>query len=131
MARVADALDHYVDRLMAEGVSRTEDGDLILRLAVFAAAPLEIRLRLLSRLLQTVGGGTWPARSQALERLEAAFGQDQAFKRTLAGTIIRKTKESARFRGEPGRAAARRQKAGAGIGARPTPPVHLPVGAGA
>ena len=99
MGRVKDALDFYVDRLLAEALTADPSG-CSLCLPLFLAAPLEIRLRLLARLLRGMGGGVYTPRLASLEALERALAGQRHFKRTLAGIVVSKTEGVASFRRE-------------------------------
>lgn len=93
MGRVADALDHYADLLLARSV--TVDDFALARLdrPAYAAEPVEVRIRVLGRLLSVLGGGRpYPPRLDHIEAVDAALiaeeGTGGAFRRTLARAVI-------------------------------------------
>lgn len=90
MARAAAALDTAADTLIA---GATPFGPaLSLPLAPLAAAPDEIGLRALARLLAGIGGNAYPPRHDRLEPLHAALraatGTGAGLKRTLADVLV-------------------------------------------
>ena len=90
LARVADAVDDAVDRLVAASV--TVDAFAVATISgdSFAAAPEEVRFRLIVRLLLAIGGDDYPPRYERLQALLAALLKDPstAMKRTLAGVVV-------------------------------------------
>jgi tRNA(Ile)-lysidine synthase len=89
MARVRLALEADAERLAAEAVQLSPAGFCRFEPAPFLAAPEEIGLRLLARLIMAVGGQAYPPRFERLARLYAAL-KDQALGRgrTLGGCKI-------------------------------------------
>ncbi len=104
LARASDALDHYATLLLEAAV--TTDPLAVARVdrEAFAAAPEEVRLRALGRLVQAIGGAEWPPRSERLESLDAALIGVGAFKRSLGGAILRADGGLAEIYRESGRA---------------------------
>jgi len=69
-ARSADALDHAAETLFAAAMRRDEDG-VTLDPALLAAAPAEIRMRVVEKAVDVVRPGGEPAYGIRLERLES------------------------------------------------------------
>ncbi len=89
MRRVRTALEHATAQLMREAVQWEKAGFAILHLAPLLAAPEEISLRLLVKLLMAVGGQEYPPRLVRLERLYGWLQQEpKTGGRTLAGCSI-------------------------------------------
>jgi tRNA(Ile)-lysidine synthase len=106
LADAAEAIEAAVTALIAGAV--TADTFAVARLdpAAFAAAPREVRLRALARVLHAVGGEDYPPRFQGLERLLAVMETPSAaarFKRTLARTVIEQRDGKFLFYREGGR----------------------------
>lgn len=88
LARARDALESATDALEATAVQALADR-LLLDPAVLAAAPAELGLRLLARLLMQVSGQTYRPRFERLERLyQAILRGDVRTGRTLHGCKI-------------------------------------------
>lgn len=86
MSRVRDALDRATSDLLGRAVE--SDSGFAVRFVpeALAAAPREIALRALSRILRCVGGGEYPARFASLERLlDGVINGDVGGGGTLAG----------------------------------------------
>ncbi|CAN5129625.1 hypothetical protein BH10PSE9_BH10PSE9_25700 [soil metagenome] len=108
LADADEAVEAAVTALIAGAV--TADAFAVARLdpVAFAAAPREVRLRALARVLHAVGGEDYPPRFQRLERLlEAIEGAPVVgrFKRTLGGTVIEQRDGRFLFYREGGREA--------------------------
>lgn len=92
MQRVRAALDQAAGDLHEHCVSEDQAGFCRLDRRRLAAAPEEIGLRVLSRLLMGIGGGDYPPRLDRLERLYslliAPTGEDGGTIATLAGCRI-------------------------------------------
>jgi tRNA(Ile)-lysidine synthase len=71
LGRARAALDGEVARLLAAAVALHPAGYARLDVARLAAAPDEVALRALARLLTTIGGAAYPPRLERLERLHA------------------------------------------------------------
>lgn len=81
------ALDHGADRLAAAALRLGPAGDLRLALAPWAAAPDDLRQRVLARAIAWASGARRP-RQRALAPLEAALRDPNAAPRTLSGALI-------------------------------------------
>lgn len=88
MARTGAAIDEMADGLLAgaffPGLPDLARPDW----AGVMAAPEEVRLRLLARLMQHVGGGATPPRLERLEALEQRLAAGQPLRATLAGAVV-------------------------------------------
>ncbi|GER06738.1 tRNA(Ile)-lysidine synthase [Iodidimonas muriae] len=88
MRRAGEALDHYAQDLMARCVVFSAQGYVTVQRTGFQTAPLEIQLRLLSRLLMFVGGAIYPPRLTGLEALLAEMGAAGFKGATLRGCRV-------------------------------------------
>ncbi len=94
MAQARSALDAATARLLAEAVVLYPEGYATLAIGPFRAAPVDIALRALARLVTTVAGGDYPPRLERVERLLAEVvsasdeGGSQGGGRTLGGCRI-------------------------------------------
>ncbi len=104
MRRVAEAIDHYAGRLLAEAAVSDALAVVTLAAGAFAAAPEEVRLRALERLLGAIGGGDYAPRSERLEALQGAMLEGGPFRRTLAGVTVERRGGGFRLYRETGRA---------------------------
>ena len=105
LAEAADAIDGAVDALVAGAVEVDCFAVARVRSEVFAAAPAEVRFRMLVRLLQAIGGEDYPPRSAPVEALMAALlGAGAGIKRTLAGVVVERRAGAIRLYREFGRA---------------------------
>jgi tRNA(Ile)-lysidine synthase len=88
MARAAEALDRTVDDLFRSHLDLDQSGVAGLPQAIYAAAPEEIRLRGLARLIRLIGEAEHTPRLERLETLDRALatGGDGTV-RTLGGTV--------------------------------------------
>jgi tRNA(Ile)-lysidine synthase len=90
LADAAAAIDAAASELIARAVE--SDAFAVARLdpSRFAAAPDEVRLRTLTRLLMAIGGEDYPPRHERLRNLASAMVAREGgrFKRTLAGAVI-------------------------------------------
>jgi tRNA(Ile)-lysidine synthase len=84
LGRARTALEGAVDALLGRAVALDPAGFAVVEAEPIEAAPAELRLRALARLLTTIGGGTHPPRLERLERLAGRLGES----RTLAGCRI-------------------------------------------
>ncbi len=85
LARAREAIEAAVAALLAGAVDATPWGYALIDAQRFASAPREVALRALARLIEVVGGGTYPPR---FEQTEAALDWLSASKpsgRTLGG----------------------------------------------
>jgi tRNA(Ile)-lysidine synthase len=89
LAAAADAIDEAASRVLAAAVRFDHLAIARLDPVRFRGEPAEVRRRVLTRLLQAIGGEAYPPRSAKLEALDGAMaGARGRFKRTLAGTVI-------------------------------------------
>ena len=88
MQRAGEALDGAVDRLLGEHLMIDGSGLLVIARAAFRAAPEEIRLRALARMIRHLGDADHTPRLERVEALDRALyeGGDGTV-RTLGGTI--------------------------------------------
>ena len=102
LGRAAAAIDWAVGRLAGEA-ARVDPGGFV-RLApdVVAAAPAEIRLRLLSELIRWVGGGRYGPSLEALAALDAELDAEMPA-RSLGGTLTFGVAGAVVIAREPGR----------------------------
>jgi tRNA(Ile)-lysidine synthase len=105
MGRAREALERSTDGLQGQCVTFENEGHAIVDLAAFAAAPEEIRLRLLARLFARIGGSSDRPELSAIERFGAwlAGGEGQA--RTLGGCRVKRRHGSFIIGRESGRMA--------------------------
>jgi tRNA(Ile)-lysidine synthase len=106
MAGVAEAIDAQASALLGEAVTVDEFAVAQLASRRYGDAPEEVRRRALTRLLQAIGGGTYPPRGERLASLDGAVGEggDTAFRRTLAGVVAERAGGAVFFYREIGRA---------------------------
>lgn len=85
LARARATLETAVADAMADSVALHPAGFCLLDREEFLAMPPEIALRILARVLRTVGGTAYPPRLESLERLLDELSLPDARGRTLAG----------------------------------------------
>lgn len=92
MAAVADAVDAEADAFLARHVTADGFGVARVSAAAFAAAPGEVRARVLVRILLAVGGDSYPPRGERLAALLAGMVDPPVgaprLKRTLSGAVV-------------------------------------------
>lgn len=89
MARARAALESAATALLAEAAEIYPQGYATVASSRLLAAPEEIGLRALARLLACIGGAAYGGRLERLERLHAWLGQDDAGAgRTLGGCRV-------------------------------------------
>ncbi|MEX2642567.1 MAG: tRNA lysidine(34) synthetase TilS [Acetobacterales bacterium] len=92
LGRARQAIDDAVARLLARTVAIYPHGYAVARAGMLAGGGGEVRLRALARLLQAIGGGTYPPREERLEALDAAVTEFAAGSglrgRTLGGCRV-------------------------------------------
>lgn len=90
MARARDALDRATEELLAGAARWRREGYALVDPAALAAAPEEVGLRALCRLICRAGGRLQPPRLDRLERLHAAIVAPGGLGggRTLAGVAL-------------------------------------------
>lgn len=104
LARAKAALDAAVDALQRAAKLDVHGGAYAsLETSVWLAAPEELRLRLLGRLITAFGGQTEPLRLAQLETLIERMSGDHFDGATLAGTIIARSGDLICVQREPGR----------------------------
>lgn len=104
LAQAADAIDAAVNEVVAATVAVDAFSVVSIRTDAFAAAPAEVRFRLLVRLLQAIGGEEYPPRSAQVDALQIALLAPTATRKTLAGVLVEKRPDAIRFCRETGRA---------------------------
>lgn len=107
MARARDALDRAVAQAAAAMVRLDPAGWALAAPTAFGDLPEEVGLRLLSRLLLAVGGGSYPSRLDRLEALHAVLrSPGTGAARTLSGCRVVPVPGGLLFCREPARVAA-------------------------
>ncbi len=103
LRRAQTALEHSTNAAFPDVVSLDEAGFCRIDLRRFLLLPAEIALRVLSRSLMTVGGGTDPARLQRVEDLLDRLHHGVGGGHTLAGCMVRLEDDTVSIFREPGR----------------------------
>ena len=106
LADAADAIDAVATALLADAVTVDAMAIAWLDLSHFAKAPIEIRMRTLTRLLLALGGEEYPPRHERLAALGDAISAHDGYarlKRTLAGTVVESRNGKIAFYREGGR----------------------------
>jgi tRNA(Ile)-lysidine synthase len=106
LARAAVAIDACVTTLLAAHFTVDPFGVVRGGLAAIAAAPEEIALRTLARIVQAAGGAQYPVGSEklgALYRALAARDGETVIRRTLGGAVAESRAGALTFRREWGR----------------------------
>lgn len=86
LRRARQAIEQYVDTLLATSARPSPWGYVLVGLGDLRAAPAEIGLRALARLIAAVGGGNYPPRFEALEAVLAwIIVDEEPTGRTLGG----------------------------------------------
>jgi tRNA(Ile)-lysidine synthase len=108
LGRARQALEKATDELEARVVDVQAQGHAIIELAQFQSAAEEIRLRLLARLLERIGGASPPPQLKEVERLSDWLTGSLGRARTLGGCRVQRRsgsliigRESGRMSGEP------------------------------
>jgi tRNA(Ile)-lysidine synthase len=103
--RAVEALEAVTDRLAAAAVQL--NGGMFGRIdgGLFGAEPMEIRVRLLQRVLGMFGGRSPPAELAQVETLAELLARDGAVRTTLGGCQVRACRAEIRIYRERGRAA--------------------------
>jgi tRNA(Ile)-lysidine synthase len=108
LGRARQALERAADELEGRAVEHHAEGHAIIARAAFEAAPAEIRLRLLVRLLIRIGGASPPPRLSEVEALSAWLAETGSGRsRTLGGCRVQKRGASLIVGREFGRMSAR------------------------
>lgn len=104
LARAREALEAAVDALQGDAQLETHAGAYAsLEFAVWRAAPEELRLRLLGRLILSFGGQSEPVSLAQLEALAERMIETGFEGATLAGCIVSRHGEEMRVQREAGR----------------------------
>jgi tRNA(Ile)-lysidine synthase len=106
LARARQALELAADKIEARSVAFQAEGHAIVELAAFQKAPEEIRLRLLARLLERIGGASQPAQLGEIERLSEWLEAGRGQARTLGGCRVQRRSKNLIIGRECGRMAA-------------------------
>lgn len=97
IARARDALAFYAAQLFEAALEDCRDGQVALDFEKLAAAPPEIRLRVLQKCLERVSPGISDGYGPRLERLEALeadiFGNEAFKSRTLARCVFARSRD--------------------------------------
>ena len=101
LARANAALDSATSALDAAAVTHTPAIFARLTRTTFAAAPAELRIRLLASLLRSYGGDHPPARLSEIERLNDRLAAPDATATTLGGCLITPTPDAITVYREP------------------------------
>jgi tRNA(Ile)-lysidine synthase len=106
LADAADAIDDAATALLVDAVTVDALAVAWLDLSRFAGAPIEVRMRVLTRLLLALGGEDYPPRHErlaALSEVICAHDERTRLKRTLAGTVVESRDGRLAFYRESGR----------------------------
>lgn len=106
-ARARNALEELTAGLLARAATLHPEGWVQLDPAPLAAAPEELALRALARVLACVGGGAYPPRAERLERLHEEVRRGLAAGRTLGGCRVLPRRGALLVTREPAAAADR------------------------
>jgi len=118
LAGAADAIDAAATALLADAVTVDALAVAWLDVSRLADAPIEVRLRMLTRLLLALGGEDYPPRHERLVALADAIcarDENNRFKRTLAGAVVESRDGRLAFYREFGRVGLPTAKVKAGV----------------
>ena len=104
LARAGAALEQLTEELAGRALQTHAGAYAQMATADFDAAPVELRLRLVQRLVRWYGGASEPPRMTKLEALAVRLAQGRPMASTLGGCQIRRTDVAIRALREPGRA---------------------------
>jgi tRNA(Ile)-lysidine synthase len=110
LAAASDALEWTTDRLARETLDFHAGACATVAAEPFDAAPLEVRLRLLRRIIHMTGDRAHPPGSQRLEALAARLAAGRSAESPLSATL-----GGCRFRREPSRIVAFREMGRRGL----------------
>jgi tRNA(Ile)-lysidine synthase len=110
LARARRALEQATDELERRAVRHQTEGHAIVDLASFEPAPEDIRLRLLARLLERIGGTSGAARLSEIEALGTWISEGSGRARTLGGCRVQRRAKSLIVGRELGRMSAEPMK---------------------
>jgi tRNA(Ile)-lysidine synthase len=105
MGRAREALEQSTDELQDRCVSFENEGHAIVDMGHFLGAPEEIRVRLLARLFDRMGGASHRPRLAEIERFSAWLQSGEGQARTLGGCRAKRRRESFVIGRESGRMA--------------------------
>ena len=94
LTRARRALEQATDEFERSAIHHQAEGHAIVELVSFEAAPEEIRLRLLSRLLARIGGTSEAAQLSEIEALGKWIAQESGRARTLGGCRVERRARS-------------------------------------
>ena len=103
LGRARLALEHVTGELAARAVETNAGAYARIDLDAFDAAPTELRLRLLQRIIRGFGGATGPPRMNRLEDLTQQLSEKPITTATLGGCQLRRTPQTILAFREPGR----------------------------
>lgn len=103
LARVRTAIDATASHFETDVLDLNSGAFAAMRRQQFAAAPAELRLRLLLRILARYGGSATPARLAKVEALTERLSGEMALTSTLGGCVVTATAGAIRIFREPGR----------------------------
>ena len=101
--RARRAIDHYVTGLLRSAVDLNFGACATMATADFDAAPAEVRVRLLQRLLVAFGGQGGPLRLSQIEEIERRMHGLGRVAATLGGAYVEHDPPTLHVRREPGR----------------------------
>jgi tRNA(Ile)-lysidine synthase len=101
--RAVEALEAATDALQRDALDVNGGAFGSVHAELFASAPEELRVRLMSRVLAMFGGAAPPAELAQVERLVAAMERDEGTRETLGGCEIRSCRNTIRVFRERGR----------------------------
>jgi tRNA(Ile)-lysidine synthase len=107
LARARDALEEAADQAQARLVAFQAEGHAIVDLGPFQKAAEEIRLRLLARLLERIGGASQPPQLREIEELNQWLEAGRGQGRTLGGCRVQRRSRSLIIGRESGRMEAK------------------------
>jgi tRNA(Ile)-lysidine synthase len=103
LARAREALAAATNELAHTALDTHDGAYARIDRPLFAAAPAEIRLRLLTRVLAAFGGAAPPARLAEIERLLGLIEKGSRTAMTLGGCVVKKGDKEINVFREPGR----------------------------
>ncbi len=103
LARARAALEQLTSELIARAVETPADAYARIDTDAFDAAPAELRLRLIQRIVARFGGNTSPPRMTKLEELTDRLSVCVNMTATLGGCLLRRTDRNILAFREPGR----------------------------
>jgi tRNA(Ile)-lysidine synthase len=101
LSRAQAAIDASVETLRLSSTARDEFGVFTLSVAALLAAPEDVALRLLARVLAEAGGSAYAPRYESLAQLDARLRRGENFTATVAGCIVNRSSGVVRLAREP------------------------------